>query len=259
MKRFGAKENGFPRLWWIHSISSYFQKFNNINIPSLRAKSFTPDPVFRCSWGEEWCCQHLVGNIMLATNLAVKSENMHWKKNNYFDHNVIFKVFTWKFAKSSRRPYSLLFMTMICDIKTKDPFSIISRWEHLKGWKIISCQFIFFFCCEIVLWKKIIWRSSGSGHSSPVCICSRKKIIARVNHNQLETFTEITEHLDLSFLELHAPRTSKWTIFGCMAVLDQKIIKMAPQDNKGYQRRYKLCMTKAIRSRRVKSCCQRVR
>ena len=138
-------------------------------------------------------------------------------------------------GKSSLRSYSLLFMTMICDIKTKDPFSIILRGGHLKGWKIISCQFFFFLSCEIVLWKKIIWRSSGSGHSSPVCICSRKKIIARVNHNQLETFTEITEHLDLSFLELHAPRTSKWTIFGCMAVLDQIIIKISPHMGRFYQ------------------------
>ena len=57
------------------------------------------------------------------------------KKNNYFDHNVTFKVLSWKFAKSGQ-PFSLLFMTTICDIKTKDPFSIISRGEHLKGWKI---------------------------------------------------------------------------------------------------------------------------
>ena len=227
MKRFGAKENGFPRLWWIHSISSYFQKFNNINIPSQRAKSFTPDPVFRYSLGEEWCCQHLVGNIMLATNLAVKSKNMHWKEKQLFWPQCHFQSFELKIW-----PYSLLFMTMICDIKTKDPFSIILRGGHLKGWKIISCQFILFFCCEIVLWKKIIWRSSGGGHSSPVCICSRKKIIARVNHNQLETFTEITEHLDLSFLELHAPRTSKWTIFGCVAVLYKKIIKNCTSNRK---------------------------
>ena len=154
MKRFGAKENGFPRLWWIHSISSYFQKFNNINIPSRSAKSFTPDPVFRYSWGDEWCCQHLVGNIMLVTNLAVKSENMHWKEKQPFYHNVTFKVLSWKFAKSGQ-PFFLLFMTMICDIKTKDPFSIISRGEHLKGWKKISYNFFSSFLVKWFFGKKL--------------------------------------------------------------------------------------------------------
>ena len=162
------------------------------------------------------CRQHYVGNKLGSEEWKHALE----RKTTILPqcHFQSFELKIW--------PYSLLFMTMICDIKTKDPFSIISRGEHLKGWKKISYNFFLPFLWNDSLGKNYLavkWKR----RSSPVCICSRKKIIARVNHNQLETFAEITEHLDLSFLELHAPRTSKWTIFGSVTVLDQNIIKIA--------------------------------
>ena len=222
-KRFGSKESRFSKLWWKHSISSYFENLNNIKI----LKSFTHDPVWKSTHVGEWC---RIQSFKILDWKILLLESIFFENFRFFK-NV--KSIFWlrsKLGKSSLRVYSLLFMTMICDIKIKDPLSIILG----KGEKIFELFFLAkqFLKKETKLnsdhlklnwdWPFASWYALAFPRSNN---CPHKLLSTwnfKINYIQCETFTTITLDVNLShklhwmwkFHITYIPRkTFDWIIF----------------------------------------------
>ena len=114
----------------------------------------------------------------------------------------------WKLGKSSLRSYSLLFMTMICDIKIKDPLSIISgkRKRYLKEYIWAFFGNILFNSGHLLLnWNRPFpsWYALAFQRANDCPHKLQSTWNFYINYIQRENFTKITFNTKLSH-KLHS-------------------------------------------------------